>query len=195
MMSWPLRTCPLIASPQSAGTSTAASRRHAVKGPDRPAGLGKRSGVSTEPCPLGRPARRAPDPRPAAGGDWHSPGGGPLGTQALNSALRSLGTLTPSCPLRQTERHPGDSGRSQTAPMWGVHTALNTALRAPAGRSPRVRLQGEKQMPAPAPLMRPSPTSLGGGIATGQPLCLQLSEPRGLSRDHGGWTATPSCSG
>lgn len=42
--------------------------------------------------------------------------------------------------------------------------------------------------------MRPSPTSsLGGGIATGQPLCLQLSEPRGLSGEHGGWTATPSC--
>ena len=115
-----------------------------MKGPDRPAGLGQRSGVGREPCPLGRPARTAPHPRPAGGGDWHSPGGGPLGTQALNSAPWSLGTLTPSCRLRQTERHPGDSGSSHVGrphsaqcsikgSCWPLLQSLATGREADAG--------------------------------------------------------------
>ena len=153
-----------------------------------------------EPCPLGRPARRAPHPRPVGGGDWHSPGGGPLGTQALNSAPRSLGTLTPSCPLRQTAPSRGfwklpDSshvGRPHSAQCsikgccWPFPQSLAAGREADAGQRVCLCLPLPERMRAQLPSGGPAPPPLGGGLATGQPLCLPPSEPRGLSHEHGG---------
>ena len=116
-----------------------------MQGPDRPGGLDQHSGGCREPCPLGRSAQRAPHPRPAGGGGWHSPSGGPLGTQALNSP-RTLGTQPrPALSGKLGAIRGILEGPRQLPP--GVSTLLDAALKPPAGRSPRAWLQGKKRMP------------------------------------------------